>query len=124
MNEQNTISEILIDYFFNSQENFAVDLRNHFAYSRKSANQKAMSYARDSVSTTKPLTDKLEDWLDNQDVMQVLHISSRTLQTLRSNGILPFSRIGNKLYYRRFDIQKLLSNNYTLFKIRDYGKHE
>jgi|WetSurMetagenome_2_1015567.scaffolds.fasta_scaffold15477_5 hypothetical protein len=124
MNEQKTISEILADYFFNSQENFAVDLRNHFAYSRKSANQEAMSYARDSASTTAPLTDKLEDWLDNQDVMQVLHISPRTLQTLRSNGILPFSRIGNKLYYRRFDIQKLLSNNYTLFKIRDYGKHK
>jgi AraC-like DNA-binding protein len=124
MNEQKTISEILADYFFNSQENFAVDLRNHFAYSRKSANQEAMSYARDSASTTAPLTDKLEDWLDNQDVMQVLHISPRTLQTLRSNGILPFSRIDNKLYYRRFDIQKLLSNNYTLFKIRDYGKHK
>ncbi|MDD2437492.1 MAG: helix-turn-helix domain-containing protein [Massilibacteroides sp.] len=124
MNEQKTISEILTDYFFNSQENFAVDLRNHFAYSRKSANQEAMSYAGDSASTTNPLTDKLEDWFDNQDVMQVLHISPRTLQTLRSNGILPFSRIGNKLYYRRFDIQKLLSNNYTLFKICDYGKRK
>jgi hypothetical protein len=124
MNKQKTISEILTDYFFYSQENFAVDLRNHFAYSKKQVNQEAMSYGGNSASTTDPLTDKLEDWLDNQDVMQVLHISPRTLQTLRSNGILPFSRIGNKLYYRRFDIQKLLSNNYTLFKIRDYGKHK
>ena len=32
----------------------------------------------------------LEDWIDNQDVMQLLHISQRTLQTLRSNGTLPF----------------------------------
>ena len=121
MNEQKTISEILADYFFNSQENFAVDLRNHFAYSRKSANQEAMSYARDSASTTAPLTDKLEDWLDNQDVMQILHISPRTLQTLRSNGILPFSRIGNKLYYRRSDISLILNNHYTMVKIKYYG---
>ena len=121
MNEQKTISEILTDYFFNSQESFAVDLRNHFAYSKKQANQEAMFLAGDSANTTNPLTDKLEDWLDNQDVMQALHISPRTLQTLRSNGILPFSRIGNKLFYRRQDIIKILSDNYTMRKIRNYG---
>ena len=32
-------------------------------------------------------TDKgLGDWLDNQDVCQILNISPRTLQTLRDNG--------------------------------------
>ena len=64
----------------------------------------------------------LSDWLDNQDVMQILHISPRTLQTLRSNGTLPFSRIGNKLFYRRQDIIKILSDNYTMRKIRNYGR--
>lgn len=64
----------------------------------------------------------LEEWLDNQDVMQTLHISPRTLQTLRSNGTLPFSRIGNKLFYRRADIQRILKDNYTMFKLRDHGK--
>ena len=64
----------------------------------------------------------LSDWLDNQDVMQILHISPRTLQTLRSNGTLPFSRIGNKLFYRRQDIIKILSDNYTMHKIQNYGK--
>ena len=56
----------------------------------------------------------LEDWIDNQDVMLALHVSRRTLQTLRYNGTLPFSRIGNKLYYRRQDICKILSCNYTM----------
>jgi hypothetical protein len=64
----------------------------------------------------------LEDWIDNQDVMQTLHISPRTLQTLRSNGTLPYSRIGNKIYYLRKDILKILSNNYVMYKIRDNGK--
>jgi hypothetical protein len=62
-------------------------------------------------------------WLDNQDVMQSLHISPRTLQTLRTNGTLPYSRIGNKLYYRKQDILKILSDNYTMNQIKDY-EHE
>ena len=61
----------------------------------------------------------LEDWIDGQTVMQALHISPRTLQTLRTNGTLPYSRIGNKLYYRKQDILKILSDNYTMFKIRN-----
>ena len=55
---------------------------------------------------------QIEDWFDNQAVMQILHISSRTLQNLRSKGILPYSRIGNKIYYCRQDIIKILSANY------------
>ena len=55
----------------------------------------------------------LHDWLDNQDVMLALHISLRSLQTLRSNGTLPYSRINNKIYYRRRDIEKLLNENYS-----------
>ena len=66
----------------------------------------------------------LDEWLDNQNVMQMLHISPRTLQTLRSNGILPFSRIGNKLFYRRTDIQQILKDNYTMFKLRGNGNIE
>ena len=65
----------------------------------------------------------LEDWIDNSDVMRMLNISRRTLQTLRSNGKIPFSRIGNKIYYRRQDIQNILARNYTRFEIQnEYGK--
>ena len=67
----------------------------------------------------------LEDWIDNQDVMQMLHISPRTLQALRSNGTLPYSRINNKIYYRRQDIRKILADNYTMYKIRnEYGNNK
>lgn len=63
----------------------------------------------------------LEDWIDAQDVMHCLHISPRTLQTLRTNGTLPFSRIGNKIYYLRQDVERILRDNYTMYKIRNYG---
>ncbi len=55
----------------------------------------------------------LEDWLDSQDVKLKLHICDRTLQKLRDNGTLPFTRLNNKIYYRRQDIEQILSNNYT-----------
>lgn len=65
----------------------------------------------------------LEDWIDNYDVMEMLHISKRTLQTLRSNGKVRFSKIGRKIYYRRQDIQNMLADNYTMFEIHnEYGK--
>ena len=65
----------------------------------------------------------LEDWIDNQDVMNTLHISQRTLQTLRSNGTIKFSKFGNKIYYRRQDIQEMLAQKYTMFAIHnEYGK--
>ena len=43
---------------------------------------------------------KLGDWLDNQDVCQILNISPRTLQTFRDNGTLAFSQINHKVYAR------------------------
>jgi predicted site-specific integrase-resolvase len=52
------------------------------------------------------------DWIDSQDVMQKLHVSVRTLQSWRTNGLLPYSRINNKIYYRKSDILALLNKYY------------
>jgi hypothetical protein len=57
--------------------------------------------------------ERLNDtWIDNQDVLQTLHISRRMLQTFRKNGMLPFSKVQGKFYYRVSDIEKLLLSNY------------
>lgn len=50
----------------------------------------------------------LSEWLDNQDVCLLLHISPRTLQTLRDNGTLAFSRINHKIYYKSSDVEKII----------------
>ena len=52
---------------------------------------------------------KLGDWLDNQDVCQMLNISPRTLQTLRDNGTLAYSQINHKIYYKLEDVKGILS---------------
>lgn len=69
--------------------------------------------------------DILDTLLDGQDVMMRLHISPRTLQTLRSNGTVPYTRIGRKIYYFRQDIERILKDNYVMFNIRErYGKDD
>ena len=50
----------------------------------------------------------LKDWLDNQDVCQILNISKRTLQTYRDNGTLPYTRIGYKMYYKAEDVKGII----------------
>ena len=54
----------------------------------------------------------LKNWLDNQEVCDVLRINKKTLQVYRNKGILPFSRIKNKLFYKPEDVQRLLDLNY------------
>ncbi len=54
-------------------------------------------------------TDKrLGEWLDNQDVCQILNISPRTLQTLRQNGTLAYSQIEHKIYYKPEDVERII----------------
>ena len=54
-------------------------------------------------------TDKrLGEWLDNQDVCQILNISPRTLQTLRQNGTLAYSQIDHKVYYKPEDVERII----------------
>jgi hypothetical protein len=53
------------------------------------------------------------EWVDSQDVMMCLHISKRTLQNLRDNKTIPFSKINGKFYYKTADLKALLDSNYT-----------
>lgn len=52
-----------------------------------------------------------ESWLDNQDVMQILKIKPRTLQSYRDQGILPFTRIGGKILFKSSDVEAALQAN-------------
>lgn len=52
-----------------------------------------------------------KQWLGNEDVCGLLQISPRTLQSYRDNGILPFSQIGRKCYYRVSDVEQLINNS-------------
>jgi hypothetical protein len=52
-------------------------------------------------------------WLKSHEVRRLLTISPGTLQNLRVNGTLPFTKIGGVLYYDYDDIQKMLEQRKT-----------
>ncbi|SFT01541.1 Helix-turn-helix domain-containing protein [Porphyromonadaceae bacterium NLAE-zl-C104] len=53
------------------------------------------------------------NWIDGQDVLLKMQVSPRTLQRWRINGLLPYSRVSGKCYYRKSDILALLQENYN-----------
>lgn len=54
----------------------------------------------------------LKKWMDNQDVCDILRISKRTLQVYREKGLIPFTRIKHKFFYRPEDVQRFLESSY------------
>ncbi len=50
-------------------------------------------------------------WLKSHQVQRMLGISPGTLQTLRLNGTIPFTKIGGVLFYDEDDINRLFESN-------------
>ena len=77
------------------------------------------------AQSTPPASFHLDELMDGYDVMKTLHISQRTLQTLRTNGTLPYSKLGNKIYYRRRDLEQVLADRFTMWRLNNpagYGE--
>jgi hypothetical protein len=71
------------------------------------------------IINSKPQQTK--QWLKSNEVRKLLNISPGTLQNLRINGTLSYTKIGGIMYYNNADINKLLNGNKvntlpTLFK--------
>ncbi len=49
-------------------------------------------------------------WLKSYEVRKILSISPGTLQNLRLNGTLPYTKIGGVIYYDYADIQDMLQS--------------
>jgi hypothetical protein len=50
-------------------------------------------------------------WLKSYQVQRLLGISPGTLQTLRINGTLPFTKLGGTILYNQEEIHKLIQSN-------------
>ena len=50
-------------------------------------------------------------WIRSNEVRQLLGISPGTLQNLRINGTLPYTKIGGVLYYEYHEIMQVLERN-------------
>jgi hypothetical protein len=56
-------------------------------------------------------TTQTKKWLKSAEVRELLNISPGTLQNLRINGTLSYTKIGGIMYYDNQDIDKILEKN-------------
>lgn len=54
-----------------------------------------------------------EELLDNQDLLQMLKISTRSLQRYRSSGKLPYYTISGKIYYKLSDVHQFIRDSFS-----------
>lgn len=127
MSKPQHISEVIIKIASNQNDDFGKVLR-HCPFIQKELLSRGLisldDLSDDQIDT---LCEQafLEDWIDGQEVMMKLHISPRTLQTLRSNGTIPYTKIGHKIWYLKSDIERILRTNYIMFKLHDrYGEDD
>jgi len=65
----------------------------------------------DYVVSQKNTEDETEGWVDSHEVCTFLKISDRTLQRLRSENKINYSRIRGKNYYKIIEIKRMLQEN-------------
>lgn len=61
-------------------------------------------------------------FLDNQEFLQVMNVSKRTAQIWRDSGVVAYSQVGAKIYYRFSDIEDLLNKNHIKAKEKNTNR--
>ena len=59
----------------------------------------------------KPSKATAKKWLKSPEVRKLLGLSTGTLQNLRINGTLPYTKMGGVIYYDLEEITKVLEKN-------------
>ena len=62
-----------------------------------------------AMFNSKPQQQK--QWLKSSEVRKLLNISPGTLQNLRINGTITYTKVGGILYYSSSDLEKVLEEN-------------
>ena len=52
--------------------------------------------------------DHIDKVIDNSEFIRLMNVSKRTAQAWRDEGIITFSQIGSKIYYKQSDIQQMI----------------
>ena len=59
----------------------------------------------------KQASGKVKKYLKSSEVMDLLQVSPGTLQNLRVNGTLPYTKVGGIIYYDAEEIQNVMDTN-------------
>jgi hypothetical protein len=78
---------------------------------RLQAMEKALQRIEDQL-TQKHDEEIQNQWIESKQVPKILRISTKTWQSYRDKGVIPFSQFGSKIYVRRGDIESFLQEHY------------
>ena len=102
-----------INMFYKSLKNESMEVviieKRTFSY----VCERFTDFAKRIESLCSTHTQKVENWLDSQEVCLLLGFSKRTLQYYRSSGRLAYSQIGSKIYYKSSDIERIIADSET-----------
>ncbi|OFX59420.1 MAG: hypothetical protein A2046_07150 [Bacteroidetes bacterium GWA2_30_7] len=59
-----------------------------------------------------------ERWLDIAEACMILNVSKRTLQNYRDKGILAYSQVSGKIYFKAADIDLHLKKHYQVVSVK------
>ena len=77
--------------------------------------RRAGKAAEEATARIRP-TIAYEHYLTGADVSERLHISRRTLQTLRDENMVSYTTIGGKILYPESGLYEVLKKNYRDFR--------
>ena len=78
---------------------------------RSIAAQSATTAAHIVIEHLNSPRDSSWPWISNREYLRVTESSKTTAQRQRDSGVLPYSKIGGKVFYRRSDVEALLEKN-------------
>jgi ACT domain-containing protein len=70
-----------------------------------------------SILRAKSESEINSQWIESVRIPKILGISRKTWQSYRDKKLIPFSQIGSKIYVKRADLEKFMSDHY-IDKIR------
>lgn len=78
----------------------------------KELNAKVNAIAKFVASLEKKFEEETADgWVDTYEVSTFLHVSEKTLQRLRNEGLVTFSRIRGRIFFRISEVERMVKNN-------------
>jgi len=73
----------------------------------------------DSIKIQK--SQHINSWLTSKEAAKVLGVTTRTLQTYRDMGMIPFSQFGREVRFKAEDLQEFLMLHYVRSNYRKEG---
>lgn len=74
-------------------------------------NDQRPAYRKPSFTKPNQRQEVEKKFYDNADMMQLFNVCSRTLQRWRDEGIIPFKRVGGRIYYLASKVDRMMEED-------------